>query len=682
VAILATLVVIALATPIVSVATAQTGTPAIQLINPSRYGGATPASFTPIVSDKNIDGDITYRLAAWIRNPPPDAIVEFEVETQVGLSQILGPATKVSEHVWEYQWAVRQNVPLSPTGTATIKALLFSGPFTEVARDQETVRLRHGSGNNEDVAAERAEILFPENGADVGFYRPPGDNSTQPRKAANTLMNLKLSDGAIYSRVLYTLTPVGEEPAWKSCGVGGVLVRCTLALADDPLQVTGLAAIANIDPDLILGPDPAQDQSGDAIRVNPYVQIPASARVEGPLTAAPGSCQTFRVDVKDQLDRRIAGANVDVHASGPTNNLRFDTGGSRPIGSSPPSPNQAPNEGPHSVERGWSCPENTNSPNNQAEHRRAGIPSIKHIESAAAGTGNTGSWSFRLRSPDAGDSTIVAWADRDNTDLFNSGDPCSSTGVTWSTTAGTPPAQPDPQVVGAEFAGCGIAPPRTTPTPTPTPTATATSSPPTSPTASPTATATSTPTSGPTQTTTPTQPTGPIVQDGPCAGREEGSRAQRDGGGMVIVGTSGDDIIDGTSGPDLICGLAGDDTIRGLGGDDTIHGDSGQDVIRGGPGDDIIYGGDDNDVLNGGGGHDTLIGQNGFDTMAGGAGRDVLQGGRGHDILRGGRGADVIRGGAGNDELYGGRGNDFLNGGRGRDVCRGGPGRNTIRNCS
>ena len=146
------------------------------------------------------------------------------------------------------------------------------------------------------------------------------------------------------------------------------------------------------------------------------------------------------------------------------------------------------------------------------------------------------------------------------------------------------------------------------------------------------------------------------LPSGPCAGFPLDSRTPREGGGMVIVGTAGDDVLIGADGADIICALAGNDTIRGHGGQDALHG---------GIGDDTIGGGDDDDDIRG---------DDGDDTIAGGEGHDAIRGYGGSDALYGGAGDDDIRGHGGQDALYGGIGDDTLGGCDGTaDTLDGGP---------
>ncbi|HWC14580.1 MAG TPA: hypothetical protein VG929_08285 [Actinomycetota bacterium] len=168
----------------------------------------------------------------------------------------------------------------------------------------------------------------------------------------------------------------------------------------------------------------------------------------------------------------------------------------------------------------------------------------------------------------------------------------------------------------------------------------------------------------------------------------QGTTTDIEGGGLLIVGTAGDDALVGSDGDDIICGLGGNDGIEGKGGDDTLLGNAGDDTIKGGTGKDVLRGGGGNDTLLGGPGQDTLLGGAGNDSLRGGGGKDVLRGGIGNDTLIGGGGNDLLLGGAGRDSLKGnagidtlrgGGGSDTLQGGRDDDILKGGGGNDTLR---
>ncbi|MES2844203.1 MAG: M10 family metallopeptidase C-terminal domain-containing protein [Pseudomonadota bacterium] len=182
--------------------------------------------------------------------------------------------------------------------------------------------------------------------------------------------------------------------------------------------------------------------------------------------------------------------------------------------------------------------------------------------------------------------------------------------------------------------------------------------------------------------------------------------------GLVIEGTTGDDVLNGTDDDDVLNGHAGNDTLEGgLGhdklnggdGDDTLSLDAGNNILDGGAGLDWVrvfgsgaatidlavstaqdtgYGSARlQNIENawGGSGADTLSGTEGANTLYGESGHDVLQGRGGNDRLKGGGGDDALDGGLGNDQLVGEEGNDTFIMDAGDDTMDGGEGIDWLR---
>ncbi|MGH2805982.1 MAG: calcium-binding protein, partial [Actinomycetota bacterium] len=478
----------------------------------------------------------------------------------------------------------------------------------------------------------------------------------------------------------------GSDPSWKQCalariaqsgsGPGQGRIRCVLANVDQGGQsVTAIAAVANESP---AGPsftparfDPNLNQSGDAIRVLPYEQDAVSMEIDNvsvredsdPETGFRDSCSEGQTaTILDQNGNAIAGMSIDIHAVGPSDQLKFQGGGLLAAQSPPSSDPLPPDNGHGEPEPNYVCEEDPSVGGRsgqtfagaQGEHNRPGAPDLKHGESS---TGNFGTFGIGMHSDRAGETFITFWADEDDDDLFCSQEPSIAATIGWD--------QPAP-TAGAE---------------------------------------------------TPVKTDCPIP-DPPLPGTESPSPEPTDDPrNCTLEGDDGDNELEGTEGNDVICGNGGDDTIRGLGGEDVIYGDAGRDVASGGGDDDTINGGGDDDrlfgeggadrlngnsggdQLVGGSGNDTLVGQSEPDVMRGGSGRDIIRSGSGNDfgyggpaddviktssgndVLRGGNAADVLRAGTGNDSLFGEGGPDSLKGGRGRDFCRGGKGRDRQRGC-
>ena len=182
--------------------------------------------------------------------------------------------------------------------------------------------------------------------------------------------------------------------------------------------------------------------------------------------------------------------------------------------------------------------------------------------------------------------------------------------------------------------------------------------------------------------------------------------------GLVIEGTTGDDVLIGTDSDDVLNGNAGHDTLDGgLGhdklnggdGDDTLSLDAGNDILDGGAGVDWVrvlgsgaatidlavsaaqdtgYGSDllqNIENAGGGSGADTISGTEGANTLFGGIGHDLLRGRGGDDRLKGDGGDDVLDGGLGNDHLSGEKGDDTSIMDAGDDTMDGGEGFDWLR---
>ena len=659
--------VLALVVPLVASAVAQS-TPAISLINPSNYsddGAPTPliVSDLPTGTDPSEgDNEDTYRINAWTRNASAQALVEFELVSSAGDPKNLGAAERKGADAWELNWDVSDELD----GTYTLRAILYdgSGAFAdEVSRSEREILILQPTPIS---SYPTVDITYPENGGSGGFY-------TNPLTGATTIyVDVEWSDDTDLVQAFYTLSDVGDDPIWKSCGtVGGGgnpgqgRIRCAMETQDQGGQsVTGIAAVANDD-------DSGRarrefNASGDAVRILPYKQAATSMTVT-PVTvrasAEADECsevQTF--DVLDQLSRPISGINVDVHAVGPSDQTKFDGGFL-----TQPSTYTPPDKGHPGTEPLFACDFLTppEAMDFQGDHNRAGSPDVKHVEGNLGVSSSFGAIS--LHADQDGGTQLTIWADEDNDDLYCSQEVAIAASIGWDEPA------PAPELETPTLDVCPIPNPPTPGSPTPTTSGSPSPSPSTS------------------------EPPDPR--------------------GCTVKGTEGDDNLVGTEGNDVICGFGGDDTIDALGGDDVIHGDEGNDRLFAGAGDDTadggggvdgidgdigndtLDGGASSDVVSGGRGDDTvrgkaakdqLLGLGGRDIIVGGGGRDDIDAGPGDDIVKGGTGKDLIsgnggadnaRGGPQNDSLSGDAGPDSLKGGPGKDRCKGGPGRDRLSSC-
>ena len=326
-------------------ATPATAAPAIEFLNPSEY------STTMKISNAQ-DRDDRFHLVAWVATAPPGVAVEFQVQPAAG-NEITIDATAVpgTSDTFQSFW----NIPASvPDGQYTMQAVLYSNGNQVGEPDSELVTI-----NRDDLQppplAETVEMTHPSNGGEIGFHASKSGKT-------NAIIEITGSAGAEQARVFYTLSRPGAEPEWVGCGSGELTertgnIRCTLASGANPTQVTAIAAVANNTPP----PGTAQgvaDDSGDAHRVTPYLQVPSTVTVSPTSSRAePGKCHGLTARITDQKGKPVADLNVDVHASGPGDNIRFGVTGTGPR----PTPNfQPPDKGSHGVENAALCSDGTN----------------------------------------------------------------------------------------------------------------------------------------------------------------------------------------------------------------------------------------------------------------------------------------------------------------------------------
>ena len=589
----------------------------------------------------------TYHLVAWINQVPSDVRVEFRYELpDSNEEELIAEATQVNPgDTFEAYWDVPDEIAEGPE-TFTLHAILYSGQ-TELDRDSESDLNKNSMSppnethpDDQENAADTVEFTYPTNGGPVGFFIPR-DRDAQ---GVFTISHSATSQNTPGANIRYTVSKPGSEPTWVACGsentAAGINngIRCTLSPSHQISAVTAVAVTVfsrNCSPSApITGPacQNTKTDSGDAHRVIPYEQDPTAMTIvpDTQNEIAEDLCSNvLAVTVTDQNQRAIPAAEIDVHAIGPSDGLRFDDSGN----------NSSANDQPegHAREATTDC-ESAPDPNPdafQGEHNDPAGNDLKHIESTlSGGTNDAGQWFFQMFSPDRGETQLTAFVDEDSDDVFCSLELSASASIGWRVPA---PAVdgPDP-----ETETC------TEPTPTP------------SVSQSPSATPSGSPTDDPRGCT--------------VTGTDDSEALEGTDGDDIICAGDGNDLIRGLGGNDTIYGEGGADEVRGGAGNDSIEGGAGKDTIRGAVGNDGIEGGAQNDVLLGGAGADRLFGNNGFDAIRGGGGKDTASGGVGDD---------TIRGGAANDSLFGNAGRDILQGDQGRDRCRGGSGQDRLKSC-
>lgn len=408
----------------------------IEILNPipqSQFQGEVTEA---LVSDQATPENATYKFAAWVPTVPPGAVVEFEISTT--------PPTTIEADgrigdTFFAEFAIPQTIG---DGPRTLTAILFSGVGgTEIGRDSMRITIQQGSPNPlPSDAAATADLQAPGETGVLGFYQPPG-------KAWRTVVSAVTSTDATFVEFLYTLTPPGREPEWKSCGFGtvdGQLARtvCVLGDKEDGTKVTAIGAVANTTDSEVgaeFGADSEFNESSDAQRVLPFVQVPSTVSMtpdrqqvaqnsNGTFPCAP---EVTVVKVLDQIGNPVPGANVDVHAVGPNDNIGFSLNTSNSTRRT--STLQAPDKGPHQKETGFNC-QSSSTPGMQGEHNIAGGDDQKHIESVA-GTNIDGIFNFNIHSFSAGTTQLTSWVDLNDDDINEVEEPADGAAIGWGVPA-------------------------------------------------------------------------------------------------------------------------------------------------------------------------------------------------------------------------------------------------------
>ena len=473
VALLSALVLIVGTLLIATPSLGQTAEPSIAFLNPS--GFANTGNRGILVSDLKPDAGPGccetarqgYRLSAWVANAPPGARVFFSV-VQRTLDFEVTNTSQNNENSWEATWDIPDAIL---DGPATLYAYLVLNEEPIAVDEQEVTILR---------TENTTQITSPSPGASFGTYAPLEDVVTEgapaSRKAPGGVVEALYRNTDDVQGLLgfYTTSTPGTPPAWKECAdesVGNSSfatnrtddgLRCVIDPADLG-KVTALGAVAN---DSLVS-DPAQNQSGDAISVTSnYLQEPTSLSFSSAGFQRVGTlgdtgrffCSTAEaVKLVDQFGRPVPGANMDVHATGPSDQLKFHQPVPVP---GLPTVNQAPNRGSHAIEDAFDCtgqsansPPGNGNPNKQAEHQRFGFPDRKHVESLAMGTNDAGIWSFRMYSPEAGMTEFTVWVDEAddgclaNDDSFTLGELSINGSIGWNQDPGIAVTQPTEALV-------------------------------------------------------------------------------------------------------------------------------------------------------------------------------------------------------------------------------------------
>jgi RTX calcium-binding nonapeptide repeat (4 copies) len=420
--------------------------PAIKLLNPSTgyEPGLDPTGEDPPkISDKYDGVDEAYPVAAWTAGVPPGALVEaslrYEGENEIVIGQL---ARLGSSSVWETAWDVPESLP---TGPATLHVGLYqvtAQGIVEVARDDVEVEMRHkgeDETSTDGVADDTAEMTSPAQGAPLGFYKPRSG-------AWRVVVEGNVSQSTTRVQAFYTTTTPGSAPRFTPCGTTttasftaipgdirakNVRLACTLGTNDLPSDATALAIVA------ISGDNasnfPETQEAADAHLIVPYLQSPEQMllRMAPWVRGLPNGCLAATVFVVDHLGRPVHGANIDIHAIGPDDQLSF---GSVAAGNG----QQPPDRGGHALQSSTTCAGVVAG--QHALHRQPGASDSKHRESTTGAA--LGRFVFQFYSESPGTTQLVAWVDDEeietegqlrpsDTDTLDEGEPSVEGNLQW-----------------------------------------------------------------------------------------------------------------------------------------------------------------------------------------------------------------------------------------------------------
>lgn len=398
-----------------------TGEPYIAFINPSEYGASTGRSGT---GTQLPDNGATTVIRTRVFSLEPIEGVEIQLSSPAGIDP-LGEAIQVGNTgIYELPWTVDV-----PDGSYTMQAVV-KGTAVE-----SEMNVTIGAGNAAPGAPrpsfERVSIVAPLAGTQAPFTR-----------GAVTISGVATA-GTETVDLFYTKVPAGSEAPkggeWIDCGyvdlngsgtnsqefAGG----CQLQGADQPGEVTGVAAIAfdctvpgcdgrpdpvEPTPPATLPPSPfpspaipraeGQKDSGDAMPIYGFEAFPLlriePAEEETPVVS--GVCQGLAVVLTDQTGQPIDGENVDLHFMDPDGLALCDPGNATEW--------REPDVGEHRSS-GLSAPSRGGYHDDPVTGAR-----IYHVE---AETTLNGRLVFGLTSPRLGDSSIMAWLDREDDDVLD-----------------------------------------------------------------------------------------------------------------------------------------------------------------------------------------------------------------------------------------------------------------------
>ncbi|HEX8099241.1 MAG TPA: hypothetical protein VF660_03455 [Actinomycetota bacterium] len=449
---------------------AQAAAPQGRFLNPDAPDtqGEGPGN---IISDKPDGTDSFYHFVLRLKDTEGlGDITGVEIQIEDGDADVnfetIGSATRVgTTDTWELFWDLNSQPATDvDNDPGFVRAAVFTttegGPNFVPSSTGEAVTFR-------DQTDETAEITEPDNGDPAQAFNYDADANIEIRMQGTASSNITTADQI---ELYYTKqSDPAVDPDWIDCedavtvSSGTWSGFCQLATNENPDDVTAVAV--RTDDSALPQANEMGTESGDAHRVTGSVKSAAPTVVqitrESPATETVGRCTTYTAKIFTQQTGgdEVVGANIDVHATGPTDDLQFAVNANDPDtnGDGVSDTFAAPTGGGHTaVEPAAGCDqvETTSDAgddndseatgSNEAYHSTGDSnPDTKHIE----GTTDANGFQFSLDSDAAGTTTIVAWFDGNDDDL-PTGEVSATITQTWQNPGITVSPTSDTQTVG------------------------------------------------------------------------------------------------------------------------------------------------------------------------------------------------------------------------------------------
>jgi len=203
-----------------------------------------------------------------------------------------------------------------------------------------------------------------------------------------------------------------------------------------PADVTAVAAVANNTP-APGTPEASADDGSDAARIFPYLQVPTTVEFDQDgYIVNPNECSEFTVGVTDQFGDPLVAANLDLHAQGPSDDLRFAV--YDPLVGASKGAYRQPDRAHTGSDPLYNCKDRTSAIQRQGDHDIAEDSDRKHIETGL-GTQDDGKFTFTLFSHLQGETIVTVWVDQNDDDAQGADEATGFGRIGWGVQPPPPP---------------------------------------------------------------------------------------------------------------------------------------------------------------------------------------------------------------------------------------------------